>query len=253
MHPKVQEAFDTLTRTLLGRSLGPIGPYEAWLRQNTRPDILSKSPISGRTVYSPPLSFYYHILSTALKEDEAAPLGARHLSEADALSINLSNAKKLTRSLAFHTPEWVIGQNEAVDECGIYGFSSFCSKGSSFVHSKYSGYSFWPRNSEYLFGVNVVFHSKFCLKCYNSVNLTRCFEVSHSSNSSDCYFCYNVDACSECLFCTNAKSLRYAIFNHSYPKEEYLRVKKLVLAEISAKLQKDQKLDLNVFNVGCPK
>ena len=253
MQAKVKEAFSTLTKILFGRSLGDVEDYGSWLYENVRPDIVSTSPLSGQTVYSPPLSFYHLITSTALKMDEAPPFGQKMFKPEEARSITLANAKKLTKSIAYHTPEWALGDNECVEECGVYGFSSFCSKGSSFVHSKYCAYSFWPRDSEYLFGVDVVFHSKFCLKCYNSVNLTRCFEVSHSSNSSDCFFCHNLDACAECLFCTNSKSLRYAIFNHEVGKEEYLRVKKLVLEEVARRLEKDKRLELNIFNVGCQK
>lgn len=52
------------------------------------------------------------------------------------------------------------------------------------------------------------------------------------------------------MFCFNVKAKRYAIGNVEYPKEEYLRVKKLVLDEIAAKLEKGKKLEWSIFNVG---
>jgi len=46
------------------------------------------------------------------------------------------------------------------------------------------------------------------------------------------------------------KAKRYAIGNVEMKKEEYLKIKKLVLTEIANKLEKDKKLDLNIYNVG---
>ena len=51
----------------------------------------------------------------------------------------------------------------------------------------------------------------------------------------------------------HAKSLRYAIFNKQYPKEEYLKIKKIIQNEIFSKLEKDKNLELNIFNIGCAK
>jgi hypothetical protein len=227
--------------------------YEGWLMAHLRPVHRHKSAVSEQMVYDPPLVFYAPVSKRAVKQAEALELGKRQLSKPDALSLTLDNAAQKLEPLRYHTSDATTGQNIEAEECSLYINASYCFRVCSFANCKFCAYSFWPRDSEYLFGVDTVFHSKFCLKCYNSVNLTRCFEVSHSSNSSDCYFCHNLDACSECLFCTNTKALRYAIFNHEVGKEEYLRVKKMVLDEISRKLEKDKRLELNIFNVGCQK
>ena len=55
------------------------------------------------------------------------------------------------------------------------------------------------------------------------------------------------------MFCFNAKSLRYAIANKEYPKEEYLRIKKLILDELNSRLEKSKKLEMSIFNIGCHK
>ncbi len=253
MHKQIEEDFGMLTRLLLGKSLSPLGKYEGWLQEHRREIPCRKSAVSEETIFYPPLCFYAPLTSRGVKQVEALELGKKDIGMEQARHLDFSNASKLLRPIAYFTSENTFGTNVDVEECSLYGSSSMCYRMYSFVNCKHCAYSFWPRDSEYLFGVDTIFSSKFCLKCYNSVNLTRCFEVSHSSNSSDCYFCHNLDACSECLFCTNAKSLRYAIFNHEVGKEAYMRVKKLVLEEVARKLEKDKRLELNIFNAGCCK
>ncbi len=55
------------------------------------------------------------------------------------------------------------------------------------------------------------------------------------------------------MFCFNAKNLSYAIGNVQLQKEQYLRLKKIVLEEIAGKLEKEKQLDLSIYNVGCKK
>ena len=253
MNKQIEEDFAMLTRLLLGKSLGQLKEYEGWLQEHRREIPSHKSAVGERMIFDPPLIFYKHIAGRGVKPDEALRLGGKDIGNEQARRLDFTNAASLLASIAYFTTENTYGTNVEVEECSLYGNSSYCYQVHSFVNCKHCAHSFWPRDSEYLFGVDTVFSSKFCLKCYNSVNLTRCFEVSHSSNSSDCYFCHNLDACSECLFCTNSKSLRYAVFNHEVGKEEYLCVKKLVLEEVSRRLEKDKRLGLNIFNVGCSK
>jgi len=49
------------------------------------------------------------------------------------------------------------------------------------------------------------------------------------------------------------KNLKYAIGNVEVGKEEYARVKKMVLDEIAKKVTKDKKLDLSIYNIGARK
>ncbi|MFH1306047.1 MAG: hypothetical protein ABIH83_00115 [Candidatus Micrarchaeota archaeon] len=250
---EIEDAFSAVTKTILGKSLSPIDDYNDWLTSNLREMPKHKSAISDREMYDPPLVFYKPVLPTEVKLDEAMEIGKKDIGKENALKINLHNASRLLKSILYSTPEREMGQNINNVECSMLIDSSHNYRVISFSHCKLCAYSFWPRQSEYLIGVDTVFSSKFCLKCYNSVNLTRCFETSHSSHCSDCYFCHNCDGLSDCMFCTNVKSMRYAIFNKQYPKEEYMKIKKIVLNEIAVKLEKNKTLDLNIFNIGCYK
>ncbi len=253
MLKEIEDAFQAVTKVVLGKPLPSLQSYEKWLYENQRQPQDSKSAISGKTIHNPPLRFYPYVTARAVKEDEFMELGTRHISKQDVEKLELSNAAQVLENIRYYTPEAIVGQNIAVEECTLYFDSSYCYKVNSLNRVKFCAYSFWPREAEYLFGVDTVFNSKFVLKCYCSTNLTRCFEVANSTNCSDCYFCYNCDALSDCMFCFNTKSKRYAISNVEYPKEEYLHLKKLLLGQIASKLEKDKRLSLSIFNVGCKK
>ena len=252
MGKAIEQAFLTTTKVIFGKALGgKLDDYESWLQTNLRPAKRHKSAVSEQMVYDPPLIFYAPISRRAVKQVEALELGKKSLKKEDALHLTLDHAAKMLEPMRYHTSDAVTGQNTENEECSLYISCSYCYRACSMVNSKFCAYSFWPRDSEYMFGVDTVFVSKFCLKCYNSVNLTRCFEVSHSSNCSDCLFCHNCDALSDCMFCTNAKSMRYAIFNHEVGKEKYLEIKRRVLGELVERLEKEKKLELSIFNIGC--
>jgi hypothetical protein len=102
-----------------------------------------------------------------------------------------------------------------------------------------------------MFGCDHTFYSKSCIHAYRSLRLMRCFEVSDSLDSTDCYFSHNVENCQDCMFCFNVKGKRFAIGNVEMKKEDYLSVKKLVLDEIGARLEKDKKLDWGIYSIGC--
>ncbi|MFH1470405.1 MAG: hypothetical protein ABIF01_01535, partial [Candidatus Micrarchaeota archaeon] len=133
----------------------------------------------------------------------------------------------------------------------LYAFASYCYRGAGLMKSKYCAYCMWPRESGYIFGSDFVFSSKLCLKCYKSENLTRCFEVSHSHTCSDCYFCHNCENVHDSMFCFNTKNLRHAIGNVELGKDDYLKLKKRILSGMAEKLEREKRLDYNIFNIGC--
>ena len=77
--------------------------------------------------------------------------------------------------------------------------------------------------------------------------------MSNSNSCTDCYFCHNCENVHESMFCFNAKNLCHAIGNRELPKEEYLRIKKLMLAEMAGKLLKNKSLEHGIYNIRCYK
>ncbi|VVB97917.1 Uncharacterised protein [uncultured archaeon] len=252
--PAVEKAFAATSEVVLGKRLGPIRDYSKYLSRDVNQIRTAKSRVSGKPVYIAPTSGFIGIAHNSAKSGEALELGKKSISESGLEKLGLANAGKILAEIKCTTPE-VIFTNSNVDivECSAYGPAAHAYL-SSYVYgsSKYVSHSFWTRNSENIFGSSVLLYfCKYCIKCYNSSTLTRCFELEGCTNCSDCYFCHNCENLQECMFCFNAKSKRYAIGNVEIGREKYLEVKKRMLAEITSKIEKDKFLELSVYNIGC--
>ncbi|MFH1285123.1 MAG: hypothetical protein ABIH99_00925 [Candidatus Micrarchaeota archaeon] len=253
---QVEEAFKSTTRILLGKEMtGGLDAYASWLSKHIHPTDLCKSAAS-----SAPLWRGNYGNNTILPKERLVSLEeSRKLGEllklenSEMESIDLHNAHKFIGKLAYLVCEWYEGTQSNLIDCTCYIDSANCYRTCGPIYSKYAGYSFWPKGSQYAFGADTLFDSSTCVNCYYSTRLTRCFELDGCSNCSDSYFCHNCENLSECMFCFNVKSKRYAVGNVEIGKEEYLKLKALLLAELSKKLEKDKTLDIDIYNIGCSK
>ncbi len=252
---EVEEAFEETTKVVLGRKLAGLQGYESWLLSNTRVPISCKSAISSKPLHTLPTLFDRQLMEAGkfVSREEALTLGENHIDKSQAEALSLQNADGLLNGILYSTPEVMLGQSEDVQESVVWNTARHCYGGSVYYFSKCCAYCFWPRNSEYAFGSTLLFSSKFCLDCHHSSDLTRCFECSDCNSGSDLYFCHNVENCTECMFCFNVKAKRYAIGNVEYPKEEYMKAKKLLLSEIASKLEKNKKLEYSIYTLGSPR
>ncbi|MFA6327859.1 MAG: hypothetical protein WCY41_00240 [Candidatus Micrarchaeia archaeon] len=250
---RIEEAFSDVSGMLLGKKLAGMDGYGEWLEAHTRKIEEGKSAFSGERVlimdYARQLDLPKGRLATY---HEAYAWGeTAKISEEEAGRITLGNAHAIIGNIAYFSTEHYLGVNRNIIECPVVGNCTDCYRLSPSVLTKSSAFCFWPRSSERCFGCSVVFDSGFCMDCYHSVKLQRCFECDSCRSSSDCYFCHNAENCHDCLFCFNVKNLRYAVGNVEVGKEEYARVKRLVLAEIGARLEKDKKLGLSIYSIGA--
>ncbi|MCX6769621.1 MAG: hypothetical protein NT051_02990 [Candidatus Micrarchaeota archaeon] len=251
MHPSIETAFRSLTRVLFGRELSGLQSYSKWLERDVRMLTSHKSALSDSKVYLSFFSFFQQTQGRVVTLAEGEMLGKKSISQKDAQRLSLSNAAGMLREIKLYAAESDVGDNIEVEEVAQHGYSSFCFHGDAFVYSKYCAYCMWPRSSEYTFGSDFTFSSKFCLKCYNSVNLSRCFEMSYCVGCSDCYFCHNAENCHDCMFCFNAKNLRNAVCNVELSRGEYMRIKKIVQEEIAGRLEKEKSFPTSIYSIGA--
>ena len=246
-----EKIFQTMTSIILGKKLTGYLDYENWLSKNVSNIDTVKSAISNEPIYIPQqFEFYQDVKPKIVTIDEAyEKLGKKQLSDSELEKLTLKNASKTLKNISMTTMDTQYGKNVKVISSSLYYESHVGLKSTGMVYSKYSLFSFWPRQSDYTMGCYYLFSSKFCVRCFNSENLNRCFEVSDSANCSDCYFCYNCENLNDCMFCFNVKSKRYAIANVEVGKEKYLEIKKMFLEELGKKLEKEKKLDLSIFNI----
>ncbi len=248
----VEESFSQTMNILLGRPLSPIAPYGPWLSGTARAISQYPSLRPGALIDLPDYAaFSLYPPNRLVGEADAAFLGREARMAAPQGTPSFDEMFKAVSDAAFFCADYFVGKNfnNHLDFIGIDCSNML----QSVVHvtSKNCAYGYYYLESESCFGCHAIRASKFCVNCCLSAHLARCLECHSANSSTDCYFCHNVENCEECMFCFNVKGKRYAIGNVEMKKEDYLRVKKMVLAELAAKLEKNKALELSIFNAGC--
>lgn len=185
-------------------------------------------------------------------QEEALVLGEKIAADKKlADSPSLSNATSLLSPIAYFPPERRLGTSKNLVACQWGSQSSDCYRTVVCAYDKFCGYNAWPRSSERIFGSGIVFHSEFCFKCFDGVQLKRCFEVDSGRSCSDTWFSHNVEGMQNAIFCFNTKSKRYAVGNAEVGKEAFGRVKSIVRNYVLSELSKKKECRLGIFNVAC--
>lgn len=253
----VEKEFAKTSALLLGRQLSQIETYSEWLCRHTRKMEEVESAMSGKALsVVPSVTFSICPLQKGriLDIGEAWAHGAlARISEQETEKLTLHNAHELIGGIAYFVIDFREGTNINTEKCDICIDSANAYKSCSIVYSKYVSHTFWTRNSNDVFGCDTLFDSNFCINCYRSQKLSRCFEMDACRGCSDCYFCHNCENLRDSMFCFNAKNLSYAIGNAPLPSENYKSVKKMLLEQMAEELEKKKDLKLDIFNVGAMK
>ncbi len=248
----VEKAFSSLFRILFAKEPAGMGPCENWLLRNIPPIQEVESPFGRRTFVPADESFacfYRFPRNRIVTLYEALELGKLRLNERDMAS--LGKIQENLKEIAFFTAELVGGNSSNAMKSPVVYNSSNIYKVYDATYSEYASMGSLSLNSKYAFGCYRIIDSEFCLKCNNSLRLSRCFEMDSSSNCLDSMFCHNSEALSDCMFCFNAKAKRHAIGNAQLAPEQYRRIKGILLAQIVEELDKNKSLKWDIFNVGC--
>lgn len=258
MLEELEKEFTFTTKLLLDQGLEGIDDYGKWLGRHVPLPYPKKSKVSGKEVWiNPPLSFRKKIFTTSriISMDEMDKANVSSFYPKDFENANLQTiVNKLIKPVLYFCGNFRFKEYANVEKCSGAGDGRNLYYGEDlYLKIKNVGYSNYTLYSENMFGCHSVPHSKYCIKAYNSVNLTRCFEVDGCLNSSDSYFCHNSESLSNCLFCFNAKSLRYAVGNVEIGPEKFVRVKKILLDYVAGELKSKKNCGLDIYNVGCYK
>ncbi|MBI5227247.1 hypothetical protein HY988_01545, partial [Candidatus Micrarchaeota archaeon] len=225
--------------------------YGNWLKEHARELKISKSILTNQKILVPDYANCYVYPKNRLITASESILVGQSLSidKKELQNFSLKNAPAIVNNVAFFCSDENYGvlKNNIDSEINISSQNFY--RTVITVESKYGAFNFYPLQAEYVFGCNAIRKSFFCIRCYLSANLTRCFEVDSSRNCSDCYFCHNCENLRDSMFCFNVKNLTNAIGNVELPKEEYLKIKKLVLDEIVRSLEKNGRYPINIFNL----
>ncbi|MGV8176239.1 MAG: hypothetical protein ACP5NX_00355 [Candidatus Bilamarchaeaceae archaeon] len=247
----MEEAFRKTTKVVLGRELQDMDAYEKWLVKNLKWMTPAKSVMSGKTTFIGH-RYPYPLLpkERLVKGPEASALGERLRLEDRELG-SIGNIKDSLGKIAFFKTELVLGTNRNIIDCPTFNQSVNCYRGALFSESENCSFSFWPRNSKYMFGCEVAFSSNFCINSRYSANLSRCLEVDGSSSCADLYYSHNCENVNDSMFCFNVKNLRYAVGNGALSPLDYKKVKETLLGQMADELERKKELKWSVYDIGA--
>ncbi len=244
----IEKEFSKATALLLGKELLGIKRHEAWLKSGTCASKLAVSAADGRKLmvfdYADFMSYPQDRL---VSQAQAAALDGKLSAGPAAAGASFKDASALLGGIALFSPEWIAGTGIGSVGCPINLSSSSCLECGFVRDSKFCAHSHLVINSQYVFGSREVKDSSFCLKCYQSNQLTRCFEVDASRNCSDLYFSHNCENVKGGIFCFNIKNKSYAVGNVEVGKQEFERVKAIVLREVIADLEAKGGCGIGIF------
>jgi hypothetical protein len=247
----IEQAFSSTFRTIFKREPGSLMDYESWLTEHTAKPKPVKTPF-GSIAYILDEK-YFPIYSKmpvqrVVSFEEAEELGGLQLSESDITS--LQKLKDSLGKISYITDEWssgtihnVTGTATRLDSANIY-------KVEAALNSEYSALGSMVWYSKYVFGCRIT-ASQFCINCYNSFNLNRCFELDSSSNCSDAYFAHNCEGLQDAMFCWNTKGKRHAIGNTELSPEQYRKIKDTLVSQMADEILNKKELKWDIYNIGC--
>ena len=250
---RLEEAFTNASTVVLGIPLKGIDNYAQWLSRSTIVTRDAKGVLSGAMLQVSDYPIMKELpIDRLVTQEEANALGERLAApEKLALSASLPSAAKIMEGIAYFPPERRLGTYRDLVACQWGSQSTDCYRTVVASHDKCCGYNAWPRNSGHIFGSGLVFHSEFCFKCFDSVELKRCFEVDSGRGCSDTWLSHNVEGMQNSIFCFNTKSKRYAVGNAEVGRERFLQVKGIVQEYVKQELAKRKGVPLSIFNLAC--
>ena len=247
----MEEAYARTCELLFGKRMGKLGEGKKWLQERILKGKEEKSALSGKPVF----------VGDYAKYGEVPPCRIVAIEEADALSVKLApafppekltlqNAGQFVKDIAYMAFDITDGVNKNVINAMEYAYSVNCLNCFPAVRTKNSAYDFWTRTAEDVFGCGVLFDSQFCIHCYQSAKLSRCFECDACRECTGLCFCHNCENVHDSMFCFNAKNLKYAVGNAEVGRVKYLEVRKMVVDELLKRLETQGTFGFDICNLG---
>lgn len=139
--------------------------------------------------------------------------------------------KDLLRSwkeVNYITSEKYINSKDISESDGIYG-SLQVYRSSSIFDSKNIAFCYKIFDGSYLVASRDSSSCSLGIRVKESIYCSSGFEISWSSKVSRCMFVHDCFDLYECLFCSHIRSRKYCIANMQFDKDEYFRIKKMVV------------------------
>lgn len=254
--PELEKEFSETCKILLGEELKGLEDYGPWLGKRVSLPYCLRSAISGKNTWmSPPLNYIgkRFAKTKAISYDEMDLVNKTQFKYEDIANSDVKDiVERIIKPVAYIVGNFRYGNYENVEKCSGAGAGRNLYYGEDlYMDIKNAAYSNYTMFSINMFGCHNAPYSSFCIHTYNSVNVSRCFEVDGCSKCSDLLFCHNCEGVSDSLLCFNAKNLRHAVGNVELGRENYQKVKKILLDRVVKELKEKKNSDIDIYNVGC--
>jgi len=250
---KIDDAWRTTCKILLGKDIGPLQKYEKFLTQRVN-KIRKVKTVFGSDIVNSDMFFYKNVPEERMVNfDEAVEIAKQHVTFEDGGEVTLESIREKISPIAFFRMDFHEGENENNIETQFAYNAVNTYKVFDATNSRNCAYSDMILDSEYSFGSYRNVYSKFCIKCHSCAYTTASFEIDSTPMTSNSMFCHGCEAIDNCLFCFKVKNLRYAVGNCVVGKENYAKIKKIVADEIVQYLEKDGMLPFDIFTIACYK
>jgi hypothetical protein len=253
---KVEQAFASTSKIVLGCERADIRKYSKWLLSRVLGFSMVKGAFGTPTYKIGDMPFVNRIPADRLATLAEAMGHARKnpITIAEGESPELQEILVRVAKNAIFSLEFVGGMaDNVVDTPGIFGGSNIY-KVLDVTEGKDSAYTSTCVQSEHIFGGYLrMLDSQFCINCFDLTKCKGCFEVDSSYSCRDSYFCHNCENVSDSMFCFNAKAMQYAVCNTVVGREEFLRLKKMLMDSINLQLDKNCAVKESIFSIGKQK
>ncbi len=246
----IEKGFANTYSILLKRAPPSITKLEKWLSRNTCDVDTVKTAFGSETTIAKNFGMLSEIpRKRAVTVFESLELGKLSLDESELESVE--SIKRGLGEIAYFTSEYWSGENRNIFFSPIVLHSTNIYKGFEATYSENTSHTFMSLHSKFVYGCGRIIDSQFCLKCYNSVYLNRCFELDSCIKCSDSYFCHNSEGLQDCMFCFNTKGKRHCIGNTQLSKDDYMKIRDALVGQMAAEIGKTNGLKLDIYSIGA--
>lgn len=235
-YSKIDGAFKSLTKVLLGGEVGELGDFRGYLegfgtRNSKRESFLGGGEVNlACTHYPADARFITH--------GEVGEYGKRILGEPFEID-NLKDIDSLfgeARERIAYCGNKHLGNTQFTYGSDTVFDSAYVLDSKEILNCEYVAYSDNARHGKYKFGCSYEAESSFVMRCVACGWNTRALEGHIIFYCSDVYFVFQMENCSDCMFSFNQKSKRHMIGNIELGKEKYLELKGKLLSEVREEL-----------------
>jgi hypothetical protein len=235
----IEKSWASTSKLIFGSEIGALQQASGYLKEPLRKTSTVKTPYGSEAYFADIFFFPAIPKERMVSNEEATELAKMSLKneEMGTLGAVLSNLEKIAfYRINFRGGSEMNNANTAIAYDSINAFEVLDSTG-----SKNNAYCTMALSSSYCFGSFRAVHCEFCVRCHNCSGLSRCLEMDSCSNCRDSMFCHNSENLTDCMFCFNTKNKHYAIGNVEIGRESYMRIKKILLDGLVAKIKAGEK------------